>query len=110
MANPGEMHDGMPLGGNARGWWMLYFDPVLVAAEVEEEIVGRTEIMRPVAHDPLLAAHFARLFACITTSHSGRLANEENLLRCLMYVLRKHGAGRGRPSGPSPGQNVKPGG
>ena len=68
MVNPGEMHDGAPLDGNARGWWMIYLDQAFVAREVEEEIVGEVEIVRPVARDPLLAEHFARLFACLTAS------------------------------------------
>ena len=102
MLNPGEMHDGMPLDGKARGWRILYFDPALVAAELEEEIMGRPEILRPVAHDPLLAAHFARLFRCVTASHTDSLAREENLLRSLIYVLRKHGTARPASNGPSP--------
>src|SRR5258708_17417983 len=63
MANPGEMHDGVPLHSRARRWRMIYIDPVLLAREVEEETVGPVEIVHPVARDPLLAGHFARLFA-----------------------------------------------
>ena len=102
MLNPGEMHDGMPLDGKARGWRILYFDPGLVAAELKEEIVARLEIVRPVAHDPLFAGNFARLFGCVTASHTDSLAREENLLRFLIYVLRKHGTARPTPKGPSP--------
>jgi AraC-like DNA-binding protein len=94
MANPGEMHDGMPLDGGVRGWRMLYLDPALVCREVKEETVGQVEIVRPVARDPLLAAHFARLFGCITASRSDRLARDENLLRTLIYMLRQHGVAR----------------
>ena len=102
MANPGEMHDGVPLHGNPRGWRMLYLDPALVTGEVEKEIGGRFEIMRPVARDVQLATHFARLFACVTAPHSDRLAREENLLGALIYVLRKHGTARPLSCGPSP--------
>ena len=102
MANPGEMHDGEPLDGNARGWRIIYFDPALVAREVEEEIAGHVELVRPVAQDPLLVALFARLFACLTAARSDCLATEENLLRSLIYLLRKHGMVRPSPSGPSP--------
>src|ERR1700719_3019292 len=45
MVNPGEMHDGVPLSGDVRGWRMLYLDPGLIAREVEEEIVGQVEIV-----------------------------------------------------------------
>jgi AraC-like DNA-binding protein len=102
MANPGEMHDGVPLDSNARRWRMIYIDPVLLAREVEEETVGPIEIVHPVARDPLLARHFARLFACLTAPQSDRLAREENLLRSLMHILRRHGLARPSSSGPSP--------
>src|SRR6266699_3930023 len=51
MANPGEMHDGAPLDGSARGWRMIYLDPGLMGHEVEDEFVGPVEIVRPVARD-----------------------------------------------------------
>jgi AraC-like DNA-binding protein len=102
MANPGEMHDGIPVGADVRGWRMLYLDPILVAREVEEEIVGQVEIVHPVACDPLLAGHFARLFGCLTASRPDRLASDENLLRSLIYMLRQHGTARPASSGPSP--------
>jgi AraC-like DNA-binding protein len=103
MANPGEMHDGVPLDGKARGWRMIYLDPVLVSSEVGDEIRSGVEIVHPVARDPLLALHFARLFACLTDSRSDRLAREENLLRSLIYVMRQHGMARPASAGPSPG-------
>src|SRR5262249_29306188 len=81
-ANPSEMHDGVPLGGKPRGWRMLYFDPSLVAREVEEEIAGEVETTRPVVRDPVFARAFTRLFESVTASQPDRLAEEENLLRC----------------------------
>ncbi|PZR47891.1 MAG: AraC family transcriptional regulator, partial [Stutzerimonas stutzeri] len=30
--NPGEVHDGAPIGGAARAWHMLYLQPALVQA------------------------------------------------------------------------------
>ena len=73
-----------------------------MAGEVEDEIPGLVEIVRPIARDPLLAEHFARLFACLTASHSDCLAREENLICSLVYILRQHGMGRPTSSGPSP--------
>jgi AraC-like protein len=102
MVNPGEMHDGVPLDSNPRRWRMIYIDPVAMAREVEEETVGPVEIVRPVACDPLLAGHFARLFACLTAPQSDRLAEEENLLCSLMHVLRRHAVARLLSNGPSP--------
>ena len=102
MVNPGEMHDGAPLDGKVRGWRMIYLDPSLVAHEVEEDIVGPEEIVRPVARDPILVELFALLFASLAGSPPDRLASEENLLRSLIYILRKHGMKRPLFSGPLP--------
>ncbi|HZF38509.1 MAG TPA: AraC family transcriptional regulator [Blastocatellia bacterium] len=101
-ANPGEIHDGIPLDGNARGWRMIYFDTGLVGREIEEEIVGEVEIARPVVRDPLLVRTFTHLFECLTAHKSDRLATEENLLRCLIYLLRRHGTARPSSRGASP--------
>jgi AraC-like DNA-binding protein len=102
MANPGEIHDGAPVDGRARGWRMIYLDPAIMAREVREEFVGPAEIVRAVARDPLLVQHFAELFACLTAAQPDKLAGEENLLRSLMCLLRRHGMARPVPSGPSP--------
>lgn len=102
MANPGEMHDGMPLDSNPRRWRMIYIDPVLAAGEVEEETVRPVEIVRPVARDQLLAGLFSRLFVCLTDPESDRLARDESLLRSLMHILWKHGAKPPASLGPSP--------
>ena len=102
MANPGEMHDGVPLDGSGRRWRMVYIDPALVAREVEEETARPVEIVRPVAQDPLLAEQFARLFACVTAERSDRLARDERLLLPLMHIVRRHGMARPLSSGPSP--------
>jgi AraC-like DNA-binding protein len=102
MVNPGEMHDGVPLDGYARGWRMIYLDPALVAREVKVEIVNQVEVVRPVTRDPLLASHFARLFACLTTSRLDPLATEECLLRSLIYMLWQHGTMRPSFDGSSP--------
>ncbi len=102
MVNPGEMHDGIPVDGKARTWRMIYIDPALLAREVEEEIAKPAEIVRPVAQDPSLSTYFARLFACLTASHSDRLEKDENLLRSLIYLLQQHGTAQAFAGGRSP--------
>jgi len=88
--NPGEMHDGTPIHG-ARGWRMLYLDPALVARE----------IARPALRDPVLRGLFERLFARATAAAVPEpLALEEDLLRALVNLLRRHGA-RPRPVRPT---------
>ena len=90
--NPGEMHDGIPLGGRERGWRMLYLDPDLIAREMEGEIPGPVEITRPALRDLLLAAHIEQLYARITAPRPDLLAAEEALLRTLALLLRRHGS------------------
>src|SRR6516162_5118962 len=82
MANPGEIHDGIPLEGKPRAWKMIYLDPVLVREELGEDLVGTVELVRPVARDPLLKRHFTDLFRCLTAP-TDDLAAEERLLRSL---------------------------
>lgn len=89
--NPGEMHDGAPVGA-ARGWRMLYLDPALVAREVAEIVGDVPEIARPALRDPVLAGLFGRLFARVTAVAPEPLALEEDLLRMLVHLLRRHGA------------------
>ena len=91
MVNPGEMHDGMPVDGVARGWRILYLDPTLVAREVADETIDGGLVVRPVARDPQLARHVVRLFALVENPAADRVASEESLLRCLMHVFGRHG-------------------
>ena len=88
--NPGEMHDGAPIG-RARGWRMLYLSPALVTRELAEEGEDQPEIARPALRDPVLAGLFARLFTAATGALSEPLALEEDLLRTLAHLLRRHG-------------------
>lgn len=94
--NPGEMHDGVPIGG-ARGWRMLYLDPALVACELKDEGEGRPEIAYPALRDPVFSGLFARLFAGVTGPMPEPLALQEDLLRTLAYLVRRHGT-RPRPA------------
>lgn len=94
MANPGELHDGVPIDGKVRGWRMIYLDPTLVSHELEPEITRPIELVRPVARDRLLAQSFAQLFACLTAPNTDRLAKEESLIRTLMCLVRRHSTSR----------------
>ena len=99
--NPGEMHDGLPIGGQPRGWRMLYLDPALAAHDCGGP-AGRVEMARPALRDPVLAGHFARVFACLTAAAPDRLAAEEALLGCLVHALGRHGARRQPLGGAAP--------
>lgn len=70
--NPGEVHDGVPIGDGGRCWRMLYLDPEQVAAvradaAVEAKAPPAIEFDRPVlSRDTLLGATFLRLFRALT--------------------------------------------
>ena len=49
MTNPGEMHDGAPVGANGRARRMLYFDAALVGDIAERENLKRAELTRPIS-------------------------------------------------------------
>ncbi|HXY06995.1 MAG TPA: AraC family transcriptional regulator [Terriglobales bacterium] len=103
MANPGEIHDGIPLEGKPRAWSMIYLDPGLVTEELGEELVGgAVELVCPVARDPLLKRHFTDLFTCLTIVPTDNFGAEERLLRCLVCLMERHGAIRPRFAGPAP--------
>lgn len=57
-SNPGEVHDGRPLGGTARQWRMLYLPPTLVQGE--RGVLP--ELVRPVIRDAPLRGALLRLF------------------------------------------------
>jgi AraC-like DNA-binding protein len=63
--NPGEVHDGRPVGHQARAWRMLYVEPSRVAAivgDVMEAQDAEFEFAAPAFVNPVLAAEFNRTF------------------------------------------------
>ena len=67
--NPGEVHDGAPIGDAGRSWRMLYFDPPLIANAARDISQGRTsafEFAQPVIADARIAARFGALFSAVT--------------------------------------------
>ncbi|MFK1554046.1 AraC family transcriptional regulator [Pseudomonas aeruginosa] len=86
--NPGEVHDGAPLGGRARRWRMLYLEPELLVAAfagIDERSASLPEFTLPVLRAPALAAPFRQLFAALTVplGEAQALAVEESLLGLL---------------------------
>jgi len=64
MVNPGEMHDGAPLGDTVREWRIIYLDPPrFVAREADEEFTGSTENRASgLRRNPVLARRVTELF------------------------------------------------
>jgi AraC-like DNA-binding protein len=102
MVNPGEIHDGAPLDGTAREWRIIYLDPAIVAREANEEFAGPAEIVRPVAHDPVLAWCLTELFDSVIGGNSEPLEREEKMLRSIIWLFRRHGVAKFMSGGSSP--------
>lgn len=93
--NPGEVHDGTPLGDNGRSWWMLYFDPAALAdaiMDLTQGVAGGAELSQPAMRDPVSATRYFSLFRAMTDAKGGHSEIEarENLL-LLLARLVEHG-------------------
>ncbi len=104
--NPGEMHDGSPVRGEARSWRMLYLEPGILARLLPEDLRGEAEIARPVLHDPLLGGRFGDAFACLIDPVPDLLAVEEGVLSMLALLLTRHGSRPLSVTGPPPSARV----
>lgn len=82
--NPGEVHDGTPLGG-PRAWRMLYFDTELINrcfSDISDGKFANGEFSLPVSTDACLAETFNGLYHSIISAHGDveRLAADEAML------------------------------
>lgn len=105
--NPGEVHDGRPLGGPSRCWRMVYLEPeVLVALAGGDTGI---ELTRPVIADvPLqraLRLLLRRLEAWNASrpSPAGALACEEALVQACGVLLARHTTAAPRADEAAPG-------
>ena len=89
--NPGEVHDGAPLGDAPRAWRMLYLQPAIVAAAAEDIFEGRPreEFHAPVLSDSGTAGLVFAALAALTDRASTPLGRDERLLLLLAAVLRE---------------------
>jgi AraC-like DNA-binding protein len=91
--NPGEVHDGRPLGGATRRWRMVYLEPALLTS-MGSGMAGELAIARPVIHgDASLASALRRLFGTLDAWAEGRaerLACDEALARLCGELLDRH--------------------
>ena len=91
--NPAEVHDGIPIGDDARRWHMLYFDPPFIA-EVFADMADDTRVsVREFAHPVLRSVRAARLFRVLYHSiaraaeRSKHLQAEETLSLLMEHLL-----------------------
>ncbi|MDQ0474393.1 AraC family transcriptional regulator [Labrys wisconsinensis] len=89
--NPGEVHDGAPIGDAGRSWRMLYFDPAVVraaAADISQDHIRDYEFTWPALRQSAAAVPFARLFAALTDGSGGVPGlHEEGLLLDLLGAV-----------------------
>jgi hypothetical protein len=100
--NPGEVHDGAPIGGVSRSWRMLYFDPSLMAEAILDISEGRTrtyEFCRPVISDAAVANRFLKLFSACAKDGEDAALQSQGLLLMLLPSLTcgRNGFGVQRP-------------
>ncbi len=99
--NPGEVHDGRPLGGPTRHWRMVYIEPAVLGAFASDAGIASPAALaltRPVFDDQPLHASLARLFARLDAWAEARgrdrdaegLACEESLVEAGTRLLARH--------------------
>ena len=94
MVNPGEMHDGKPLGGKPHDWKMLFVEPELAFEALDEEERSRTATLQPSVRDQGQSVRFSRLFEAMTDPQPDGLHIEECFVSTLSYAFRHHGSRR----------------
>lgn len=105
--NPGEVHDGSPLGGPTRRWRILSVDREAFSSLVEHG-GAPPEITLPVIDDSALFRTLRRLFRRIElwSARAGNrgaeaLACEEALVQSAVLLVARHGTMRLRTDAPS---------
>jgi len=106
--NPGEVHDGRPLGGNARQWRMVHLDrDVLAVAAGRDDI----ELVQPVICDAPLRAALRQLLDRLEDWHAGCATADTDLLACdealalvVGHLLQEHASAA--PVTPDAGDRV----
>ncbi|KQW28985.1 hypothetical protein ASE36_10920 [Rhizobium sp. Root274] len=100
--NPGEVHDGAPLGRMARSWHMLYLTPALVSACVSDHVSSTAELEFefPVFTNPAIRS---QLTALHTKVNGADAAGEANAVHeALILLLGRTLSRRTAPPPPLP--------
>jgi AraC-like DNA-binding protein len=89
--NPGEVHDGRPLGAPSRTWCTVYLEPQVLADEADAG--ADIAITQPVLADPQLQRATRELLARLAQWQQGSadtLACEEALVQSCGLLLERH--------------------
>jgi AraC-like DNA-binding protein len=98
--NPGEVHDGAPIGDDGRAWRMLYLDSTVVAELAADIAEGQSltdgEFTQPTVRDERLAGLFGATFRAMTGCNGAwdGLEADETLLQLLGGLLQPRSVGR----------------
>jgi AraC-like DNA-binding protein len=104
-SNPGEVHDGRPLGGPSRRWRMVYVDATVMAAICHGPGIasGDVQFARPVIRDAALASRVWHLLrrlerwpAATQPSTDQAFACEESLVQACGLALQRYSSARPR--------------
>lgn len=74
--NPGEVHDGMPIGGTARRWRMFHIEPAALARLFGVSSSADLEWHSPVMDDEALRAALNHAFAASKAMESSRQSSD----------------------------------
>lgn len=99
--NPGEVHDGHPIGEAGRAWRMLYFDPDLIAgvvADIAEEQRGDFVFSHPVSKDRSTARQFIHAYTEMTAPPVPEALAAESGLVLLIAAMMERRVFAGSPS------------
>jgi AraC-like DNA-binding protein len=93
--NPGEMHDGRPLGAPSRSWCTVYIEPDVLAG-LSNEPAGELAITSPVLADPQLQRAIRQLLHALRAwrpDAADSLHCEQALVQACGLLLARHTAG-----------------
>ena len=82
--NPGEVHDGRPLGGPSRRWRIVYLDPEVMTAMQMSDVA----VTRPVIQDPRLSRALQHLFAHLEAWSAAARPNDADVMACEEALVR----------------------
>ena len=108
--NPGEMHDGRPLGGPTRRWHTVYLEPELLASVAGLQRVGELRIARAAFGDPALRAAVQRLVDALEQWRHGprdALLCEETLVAACGLLVARHTTQAGSPVPSAPVERAR---
>jgi AraC-like DNA-binding protein len=97
--NPGEVHDGRPMGGASRRWRMVYLEPAVISSMLGDPqscAVADVELARPVIEDERLRVALREFFRRAENGGGQQLTNthvlacEESLVQTCALLLNYH--------------------